>query len=120
MATVEITADTIEQTIEEGGIVLLDFWASWCGPCRQFGPTFEKVSEDYPEIVFGKINTEQEQSLAASFGINSIPTIMAFRDGIGIFNQPGALPEASLRELIQQIEALDMNDVRKQIEEAQK
>lgn len=119
MATVDLTADNIEETIQKDGIVLVDFWASWCGPCMQFGPVYAQVSEEYPDITFGKVNTEEQQALAASAGISSIPTIMAFRDGIGVFRQAGALPGSALRDLIGQIQALDMDQVRKEIAEAE-
>lgn len=119
MATKNITSEDFRSTIESDGIVLLDFWASWCGPCRQFGPVFEKSSEAHPDIVHGKIDTEAEQQLAGALGISSIPTIMAFRDGILVFSQPGALPSAALEDLIGKIKELDMDDVRKQIAEQQ-
>ncbi|WP_341578767.1 thioredoxin [Microbacterium schleiferi] len=117
MATREITLETIETTINESGIVLLDFWAAWCGPCRMFGPVFEKSSEEHPDIVFGKVDTEAQQQLAAGFRITSIPTLMAFRDGILVFSQPGALAAPQLEQVITAVEGLDMDDVRRQIAE---
>jgi thioredoxin len=123
MATIDITKDTIGETIENNDIVLIDFWAEWCGPCRMFGPTYEKVSERYADddmsIAFAKVDTEAEQELAAGFGIMSIPTLVAFRDQIGIFSQPGALPEEALEDLIQQIKALDMDAIREEIASAE-
>ncbi len=116
MATVNLTKDTFEQTILDNDIVLVDFWAEWCGPCRSFAPTFEKVSEQRDDIVFAKVDTEAEQELASHFQIRSIPTLMAFREKIGVFSQPGALPEDALVDLIGQLEALDMDEVRKEIE----
>jgi thioredoxin 1 len=119
MATVNITKDTISETIENHDIVLIDFWAEWCGPCRSFAPTYEKVSEAFADrdlsIAFAKVDTEAEQELAASFGIRSIPTLVAFRDNIGVFSQPGALPEDALEDLIGQIEGLDMDAIREEI-----
>lgn len=115
MATVDITKDTLQSTIEDNEIVLIDFWAEWCGPCRSFAPTYEAISEKYPNVKFAKVDTEAEQELAANFGIRSIPTLVAFRDQIGIFSQPGALPGDALEDLIRQIEGLDMDDIRKEI-----
>jgi len=115
MATVNITKDTIESTIADNDIVLIDFWAEWCGPCRSFAPTYEQMSEKYPNITFAKVDTEAEQELAGGFGIRSIPTLVAFRDQIGIFSQPGALPSEALEDLIKQIEGLDMDAIREEI-----
>jgi thioredoxin len=112
MATVTLTKDNFETTIGENDIVLLDFWAEWCGPCRMFGPVFEEASQTNTDIVFAKIDTEDQQELAGAMGILSIPTLMIFREGIGVFSQPGALPAAALENLIAQVRALDMNEVR--------
>jgi thioredoxin 1 len=117
MATVNLTKDTFEETITENDIVVVDFWAEWCGPCKAFGPTYESVSEKHEGIVFAKVDTEAEQELAAYFQIRSIPTLMIFRDTIGIFSQPGALPETALEDLIEQTKGLDMDTVRKEIAE---
>jgi thioredoxin 1 len=119
MATTEITKDNLNDTIAQDGIVLLDFWADWCGPCTQFAPVFEKASEENGDITFGKVDTEDQKELAAAFQITSIPTLMAFRDGIGVFAQPGALPEQSLNQLIAAVRGLDMDDVRRQVAEKQ-
>ncbi|MBR5950744.1 MAG: thioredoxin [Actinomycetaceae bacterium] len=116
MATVELTESTFEDTIKEG-TVLVDFWAPWCGPCRQFGPIFEKVSEAHPDVVFAKVNTEEQPGLAGALQITAIPTLMAFRDGIGIFRQAGALGAAALESLIEKIADLDMDEVRKAVAE---
>jgi len=111
MATQALTAANFEETAKDG-IVLVDFWADWCGPCKRFAPIFESTSEKHPDIVFGKVDTEAEQDLAAQFEIRSIPTIMAIRDGVIVFAQPGLLPESSLESLIEQVRALDMDEVK--------
>lgn len=116
MKPIEITEANFEETVEGNDIVLLDFWASWCGPCRAFAPTFEKAAAEHPDIAFGKINTEEQRALAQHFQIRSIPTIMAFRGQIPIFSQPGALPPDAFSSLIQQIRDLDMDDVRAKYE----
>lgn len=117
MATVTLTQENFEQTVSAGAIVLVDFWATWCGPCRQFGPIFEEASEKYPDIVFGKVDTDDQQQMAMAAQITSIPTLMVFRDGIVVFRQSGALPLSALEDLISQVQNLDMDEVRKQIAE---
>ena len=117
MATIALTGKDFDRTINDNDIVLLDFWASWCGPCRQFAPVFEAMSEQHPDIVFAKINTEEERDIAAQFQIRSIPTLMVFREQIIVYAQPGALPPAGLAQIIEKVKELDMDDIRRQIAE---
>lgn len=119
MSTRELTLADFEDTVGGDGIVLVDFWAGWCGPCKQFAPVFEKAAEEHQDIVFGKVDTEAEQELAGRAGITSIPTLMLFRDGIMLFNQAGALPPQALEDVIRQARELDMDAVRRQVDEAQ-
>lgn len=115
MAVVELTKDNFEEVVTNNDFVIVDFWAPWCGPCRSFAPTYEKVSGDHPDVVFAKVNTEDEQEIAAHFQIRSIPTLMIFRDKIIIFSEAGALPESAFRELVGKAGELDMDEVRKQV-----
>ena len=115
MASVNVKSAEFEALVAKTGIVLVDFWAEWCGPCRAFGPVYEKLSEKYPEITFAKVDTEAEREIAGAAGITSIPTLMAFRDGILLYREAGALPEAPLQQLIEQLQGLDMDAVRAEI-----
>ena len=119
MSTIALTEDTFEETVTEPGITLVDWWASWCGPCRMFAPVFQAASEKHEDITFGKIDTEDQPGLSAAAQITSIPTLMAFRDGILVFSQPGALPAASLEKLIQAVRDLDMDEVRAELAQQQ-
>ena len=115
MATLDLVEENFEKTINENDIVIVDFWASWCGPCKSFAPVYEASSEKHSDVVFAKVNTEEQQGLAGYFQIRSIPTLMIFREQIVVFSQPGALPESALEDIIGKVKALDMDDVRKQI-----
>ena len=119
MATVTLTQENFEQTVSADGIVLVDFWATWCGPCRQFGPIFEEASEKYPDIVFGKIDTDDQQQLAMAAQITSIPTLMVFRDDVLVYRDAGALPAKALDSLIAQVRELDMDEVKAKVAEQQ-
>lgn len=119
MTTVDLTADTFREIISKDGIVLVDWWAAWCGPCRMFAPVYERAAQAHPDIVFGKVDTEAEPELSAQAGITSIPTLMAFRDGILVFSQPGALPAPALEQVITAVRDLDMDKVREQLAEQQ-
>ncbi len=119
MTTKELTASNFQETVDREGITLVDWWATWCGPCRMFAPTFEQASEQHTDVVFGKVDTEAQQQLAAAAQIQSIPTLMAFRDGVLVFSQPGALPAPALEQVIQAVRDLDMAEVRQQLESQQ-
>ncbi len=119
MATVELTDTNFNETIEKNDIIIIDFWAPWCGPCKSFGPVYEKVSDEYPEIVFGKVNTEEQQALAGHFQIRSIPTTVILKENIAVFQQAGVIPEEGLKDIIKQVEELDMDMVRKELEKQQ-
>ena len=120
MSTVALTADTFEETVTKQGITLVDWWASWCGPCRMFAPVFQAASEKHPDITFGKVDTEDQPGLAGAARINSIPTLMAFRDGILVFSQPGALPATALEQVIKAVRDLDMDEIREKLAQQEK
>ena len=120
MAVIELTKDNFEETILNNATVLIDFWAPWCGPCRGFAPVFERVAEANPDVVFAKVNTDEEQEIAGHFQIRSIPTLMVFRDQIIVFSQPGALPQGAFEQVVERAKTLDMEEVRKQIAEEEK
>jgi thioredoxin 1 len=119
MATIDLTSDAFEATVLSDGIVLVDFWAEWCGPCKSFAPVFEAASEQHPDISFTKIDTEAEQQIAGALEIRSIPTLMIFRDGVQLLSQPGALPARALEDIIEQVKALDMDEVRAELAKEQ-
>ncbi|MFF6803735.1 thioredoxin [Streptomyces sp. NPDC012616] len=118
-STVELTKENFDQTVTDNDFVLIDFWASWCGPCRQFAPVYDKAAEENPDLVFGKVDTEAQPELAQAFGIQSIPTLMIVRDRVAVYAEPGALPEAALTDVIGRVRRLDMDEVRRSIEEQQ-
>lgn len=115
MTTKQITKDNLEETLGGGGVVVLDFWAAWCAPCRSFGPVFERAADANPDVVFGKVDTEAEQELARGFGITSIPTLMAFRDGVLVYSQPGAMNQSGLAKVLDAVRGLDMDEVQREL-----
>jgi thioredoxin 1 len=120
MAVVELTKENFEQVVTSNATVIVDYWAPWCGPCRGFAPVFEKVAEAHPDVVFAKVNTDEEQEIAAHFQIRSIPTLMVFRDQVIVFSQPGALPQGAFEQVVQKAKSLDMDEVRKHMAEEEK